>query len=359
MIPASATAEFLSTTFLPPLAPRAESVRLPPLPALRTLRLRVVLRALEPALLPPFHGSMLRGAFGHAFRRAACVVAATQACASCRLRPDCAYAQVFETPIEPGQAPRSLRGQVAAPHAYLFEVGSLATELRAGDPLAFDLLLIGRAIEAQARIFWAIERMGGPDHGLGARRARFALDSVDVLSARGTTIPLHRDGAWLTDAAPSITTSTALRGEPLASAPLPGDGGRVRLHFATPLRLRRDQRLVPPRDPRDLVYSMLRRVHELAYFHGPASERRDACDFRPTLNAASALTARDWRFSFVSHQRYSNRQTRPIDLSGHLGSPVLEGDLAPLAPLLRAAETLHVGKGTVHGLGWFRLEAVA
>ncbi|HEX7181344.1 MAG TPA: CRISPR system precrRNA processing endoribonuclease RAMP protein Cas6, partial [Thermoanaerobaculia bacterium] len=55
-------------------------------------------------------------------------------------------------------------------------------------------------------------------------------------------------------------------------------------------------------------------------------------------------------------QRYSNRQGRKIDIGGLLGSLELEGDLAPLAPLLRTAELVHVGKGATFGLG--KLEVV-
>jgi hypothetical protein len=36
----------------------------------------------------------------------------------------------------------------------------------------------------------------------------------------------------------------------------------------------------------------------------------------------------------------------------------LEGDLAPFAPLLRAAKILHAGKGAVFGLGKVELEPI-
>jgi CRISPR-associated endoribonuclease Cas6 len=38
-------------------------------------------------------------------------------------------------------------------------------------------------------------------------------------------------------------------------------------------------------------------------------------------------------------------------LGGLVGRLRLEGDLEPFAPILAAAETLHVGKGTTFGLG--------
>jgi hypothetical protein len=40
-----------------------------------------------------------------------------------------------------------------------------------------------------------------------------------------------------------------------------------------------------------------------------------------------------------------------MKLGGLVGSLTLEGDVAPFAPLLRATEILHSGKGAVFGLG--------
>jgi hypothetical protein len=45
-----------------------------------------------------------------------------------------------------------------------------------------------------------------------------------------------------------------------------------------------------------------------------------------------------------------------MKLGGLVGSLTLEGDLSPFAPLLRAAEILHAGKGAVFGLGKVEVE---
>ena len=70
----------------------AEAVAATPtyaLPRIPYLRLRCTLRALERTSLPPYHGSLLRGAFGHALRAAACSMGSRQVCAACRLRRAC------------------------------------------------------------------------------------------------------------------------------------------------------------------------------------------------------------------------------------------------------------------------------
>ena len=48
--------------------------------------------------LPSYHGSPLRGGFGHAFRRIICAFKGRE-CTDCLLRQQCVYAYVFETPI--------------------------------------------------------------------------------------------------------------------------------------------------------------------------------------------------------------------------------------------------------------------
>ena len=66
-----------------------------PLPAVPYLRLRVTLACRESARLPPYKGSMLRGAFGHALRRAVCAMGPEQPCPTCSLRLACVHPRLF------------------------------------------------------------------------------------------------------------------------------------------------------------------------------------------------------------------------------------------------------------------------
>ena len=90
------------------------------LPSIPFLRLRISLQAEEPITLPPFLGSMLRGAFGHALRRLVCVMGPGQGCAECSLRLACVYTRIFEPPVE-GEPPPFLRGIDQAVRPYVFE----------------------------------------------------------------------------------------------------------------------------------------------------------------------------------------------------------------------------------------------
>jgi CRISPR-associated endoribonuclease Cas6 len=313
---------------------------IPPVPY---LRLRHTLRALAPARLPPYKGSLLRGAFGHALRRSVCAMGPEQPCESCRLRRACVYTRIFETFVE-GTPPPFLRGLPTSPRPYVFEPLEETLDFAPGDPLPFDLLLIGQAVELQAYATLAVERMAAA--GLGARRVPFSLARVEALAPDGSWVPLLADGRPLGPAAvpPSLPPQD---GAGLAGA------GRATIHLRTPLRLKERGGLAETIDLRALTFAMIRRVLELAWLHVPGAEID--WSFRPLLDRAAALRSTP-RLAWHDWDRYSNRQQRKVTLGGLLGTLEIEGEIDPdLAALLRAAEILHVGKGATFGLGKIEL----
>jgi hypothetical protein len=306
---------------------------LPPIPY---LRLAFTLRACSQAVLPAYKGSMLRGAFGQALRRMVCVMGQEQECATCRLRRECVYTRLFETFID-GQPPPFLRGLPTSPRPYVFEPGEERQEVAAGEPLEFDLLLIGQAVDLQAFAVLAVERMAAA--GLGQKRHRFTVERVACREPTGEWHEVlgDRTGATLTQASPSV---------PPVELP---DLSRALLRFVTPTRLKIRDRLVATIGFRALAFAMLRRTLELAHFHVPGATID--WSFRPLLDATSGVQVKATGLRWRDWQRYSNRQGSKMSLGGFVGELELEGDLAPFAPLLRAAEILHVGKGATFGLG--------
>ena len=311
------------------------------LPAIPYLRLRLTLRAEAPATLPPYQGSMLRGAFGHALRKLVCAAGPRQPCATCRLRRGCHYTRLFETFID-GEPPPFLRGLDTAPRPYVFEpdaahLQGVPPRYAPGDPLAFDLLLFGQATDLAGWALLAVERMA--EAGLGASRARFSLDRVLARNPAGSWIVLRDAGRWTGRDVPPPS-------EPPRNG-LPGD--RLLLRIQTPLRLPVRGNLAKGFSVRDLAFPMVRRILELATFHVPGST--PDWTFRPLLDHAGTVRIAASDLHWFDWERYSNRQERKVDMGGLLGSVELEGDLAPLAALLRTAEVVHVGKGATFGLG--------
>ncbi len=99
---------------------------------------------------------------------------------------------------------------------------------------------------------------------------------------------------------------------------------------------------------------MLRRVLEPAHFYAPGA----AIDweFGRLLGRSAEVRVVGSELRWRELERYSNRQERKTPLDGFVGSVTLAGELGPFVPLLRAAEVLHVGKGTTFGLGRVAVE---
>jgi hypothetical protein len=295
-----------------------------PLPALPYVRLRCTLRAEAPAVLPPFKGSLLRGAFGHALRRLTCAFGPHQACADCALRHTCAYPRIFETRIE-ADPPPFLRGLPTSPRPYIFEPGTDERSFSPGDPLPFDLLLLGQAADLQAYALLAIERMAR--NGLGRDRIPFVLDDAKATTPSGTWKTVYAEGRI----SPALATLQPL------------------LRFLTPTRLMVRGTLQEEPGFRPLVFAALRRALELSWFHHP--EAPLDWNFHSLLDRASKIRIPAKTLRWHDWERYSNRQGRKIEMGGFVGMMHLEGDLQPFTQLLRMTEVLHVGKGATFGLG--------
>ncbi|MCB1057704.1 MAG: CRISPR system precrRNA processing endoribonuclease RAMP protein Cas6, partial [Acidobacteria bacterium] len=131
---------------------------------------------------------------------------------------------------------------------------------------------------------------------------------------------------------------------------------RLRLRFLTPTRLLVHKELDQAPSFRTLALKAARRVLEVAHFHVPGA--RVDWDLEALLGRAEAITTHADDLRWIHLERYSNRQRRKLDAGGLVGTVALDGDLTPFLPLLTAAETLHIGKGTTYGLGRVAVEAV-
>jgi hypothetical protein len=317
-----------------------------PLPAIPYLRLRFTLQAEEPALLPEFQGSMLRGAFGHALRRLACSMGPAQPCGTCPLRRVCAYPRLFE-PVRAGEpAPSFLRGIDEAARPYVFEPRSGGGRLAPGESLGFDLLLFGQAVELQAYAILAVQRMAAA--GLGTRRSRFRLARAEAIDPVAPPLLLVEDGVSL-DVSPGASGGSAL-------------GAAVRLRRDSPLPDPvAPQSARPSHRPSTLPRSRLRhpaaRTLELAQTHGPSAALD--WDIRPLLDQAQEVRVAATDLVWQDQKRWSQRQKTSMRLGGVVGTMTIEGDLSLFAALLHTAEVIHLGKGATFGLGQVKLCAAS
>ncbi len=303
----------------------------------RLARLRFFLHLTRPTLLPAYKGSTLRGAFGNALKRVACL-ASDRDCADCPARAGCLYSLVFE-PINAPDRQDTPRPFVIKPPL------SAQAHFQPGETLHFDLVLIGKALDLIPHCVAVVEAMGrigiGPDGGA------FRLDHLASIDASGAARNVYcppwpsLDAEQQAITAAQITASNTLE-----------DAGAITLQFLTPLRAKFHNRLAGLPDFPLLLGSLLRRLMDLARlyqaeplevdYHGLMQRARQVA-FTP-----GPLAWRDW-------ERYSNRQGQRMKLGGLLGQVTYQGDLTEFLPYLALGEWLHVGKGATFGLGMYRV----
>lgn len=301
-------------------------------------RYRLEFEVERPIRLPEYAGSALRGVFGHALKRLACVTRERD-CKACALWRGCPYPAVFETPPPPDA--RRAYGEI--PHPFVVEPPPWGErDHAAGSRLHVHLVLIGPALAHLALVLvaWqrALQRGLGPADG-SARLLHVHAESDDEPVLDDPRGRLREHAASI--ALPSADESPAV----------------VDLEFTTPLRLKRDGHVlgVGSLTPQDLLMGLVRRSAELCELQ---LGRRPAWDFAALKRAAAAVSGdkdlhwRDWT-------RYSSRQQQPMTLGGAVGRWRLAGDLRPFWPLLHLGQWLHVGGKATFGLGRYRLLAPA
>ena len=202
-----------------------------PRPFLSFARFRFSLRVTSRIVLPPYKGAVFRGAFGNAFRRMVCI-SHIRECSACEQRGQCLYAAVFEPSPPPQYQDAGKFHQ--APRPYILNPPLIArATFNPGEVLSFELVLVGRAVDAIPYFIVIFTEMGR--RGLGRDRGRFDLVSVELLSPNGST-PIYQSH-----------NHTLAAFEPEAgpwSLPEDEQVTYLTLQFLTPLRLKEKGDLV-------------------------------------------------------------------------------------------------------------------
>jgi len=298
-------------------------------------RLHLTVRAEGPLHLPPYAGSMLRGAFGHALLALSPLPHTNGQ--PCALHASCPYCQLFAAPPLPGH---SLQKFSHMPQPYVIEPPTAgALQLRAGQTFGFGLVLIGKALGLLPVVLQAWQR--ALRTGLGQWHTPCTLLEIIEENAIHTFTEKHKQLSILNSALP----------------PAPALRTQATLHFHTPLRLQVQGKPVRAGQliARDLLIALARRTQLLCDVHlGTAAPQ---FDFAPLSAQAAAITLQGEGLRWLDWGRYSQRQQQEMQLGGLLGSVQLQGDLAPFAKLLHTGQWLHVGKNATMGLGGYRLAA--
>ncbi len=286
-------------------------------------------------ILPEYAGSLLRGQFGDALRRIACLTGA-KTCPGCPLLRTCPYPAIFDTPVPEAQQAKRF-SQV--PNPYVIEPPAFGTRfIAAGDFLEFGLVLAGRALEQLPLIAFALDRAFA--RGLGRNRVPGCLHDIVWRDEAGDV------SVW--DAA----QRQLLPHEPRINVPKLDLCRKVRLDIATPMRLQVQGHPLGPAEvtPRKLLTAIMRRTALLLAIHagrpGMADDAPVLARRAETLHDARDLKWREWT-------RFSSRQQAEMTLGGVVGTWEISGDLGPLAAWLWLGQWLHIGKNATMGMGHY------
>jgi hypothetical protein len=301
-------------------------------------RYRFSFRIEDDLRLPEYAGSLLRGQFGAALRRTACMTGAPT-CPHCPLLHTCPYPAIFEPPA-PVSHPLQRFSRV--PNPYVIEPPAFGLRrLSAGETIAFHLVLVGRALAQLPLITHAFERAF--THGFGRARVRGRLLALEAEGESGM------QSVWNAEQSRILPHSQALTMPRLPSV------RAIALRISTPLRLQNQGHPISPDAlrPRTLFTAILRRASLLLELHAgmpgipPAQAGRLAAAAERVFDER-ALRWQDWT-------RYSSRQKQEMTLGGVVGEWRISGELDDLLPWFWLGQWVHVGKNATMGMGAYSI----
>ena len=315
---------------------------------MKLIRHHFIFSSVTALILPPYKGSTLRGGFGHALKRVTCMNRG-EACTGCIFRSTCVYSYIFETALFNGM--HSNTEGLRLPPPFIIEPpGDGRLFYKTGDKLDFNLILVGRAIDYIPHVILAFGELGkigiGKNRGEYRDNGKYKIDKVISTGYDCETIIYNGKSHITSD--PGVMDSANV----FNAAYDPGCS-KITIRFLTPTRIKYNGKFIDDLNFSVFLRNLLRRLSWLAWIH--CDEKWDM-DWKGIISRAenevktvhSDLHWYDW-------ERYSNRQEKKLKMGGFIGDITFEGKLAEFFPFLRLGEYLHVGKGTVYGLGKYEI----
>lgn len=301
---------------------------------------RFTIKPQRELILPPYKGSTFRGGFGHAFRHAVCGEREKE-CLDCSLRIKCVYSYVFETSVPQEEGKQQ---DMDVPHPFIIEP-PLDQRQHYGpdDRLDFGLILIGRAVDYMPYFIFAFEEVGRV--GVGKNRGQYCLEKVIGLNNGEETLIYDGKSHFKDD------FHTIDSGDIMSQDELP-DPHRAKFRFLTPARIKYNGKFIDDANFEVLIRNLLRRLSSLARIH--CGEQWEL-DWKGLIERTKEIKTVQSDLAWKDWERYSKRQDTKLKMGGFLGDITFEGDLAEFMPFLKLGEYLHIGKGTVFGLGKYEI----
>lgn len=308
-------------------------------------------RFLEEGTLSVFKGSALRGAFGHALKRAVCTVREKE-CSLCILNSQCLFAKFYMEQKESGNEKTP-----SIPHPYIIEPPKNPKRVYAkGEEFSFSLILFGSIYEKLPFMVYAFELMGSK--GIGrANTEEFKNTPFEIIGIQAD----HVQGK------PQIydTAKKQLSGIPKPSvlefpffdfadkADNTPKNQELTVFLETPLRYKADNVFHSELDFEALFRLMARRAGVVFKNFG---DKEPETDYGALFQKAKNIKTVQSNIVWKDQNRYSARQRQALKIGGLHGQITFQGDFTDFISLLDMATLLHLGKQTSFGLGKIQYE---
>ena len=373
------------------------------------------MRARNEVVLPPFLGSTLRGAFGHALKESVCVISHRD-CSGCLLVERCLYPRLFEPEARNGEGLLAKRQDAPRPFIFIPPLPSTDSGLmrarddllrwrvrvKADESVVFGLSLVGEAIQELPYIIHAIRMMS--QNGFGAERTSFQLERVSALNYQGereivftsetTRIREHDKyhaslgvltqarifqlatenvpertlaataGALTVGTNVPSTKSMTLAGEHASGVAIPGPEPTADSSISN-----RQSAIGNEITLRFITPTRLRIKGEvienpsfaqlisslslrLAMMAQTYGTESLSYDHKAVIERARDVSTRNSTLRLMALNRFSSRRRTKLVIDGFMGDVTFNGEaIQELLPLIVAGEFLHVGSGTAFGMG--------
>lgn len=288
----------------------------------------------SPVRLPDYAGSTIRGAFGRALRRIACMTDQKE-CRQCPLYRSCPYTAIFETPPPEGH---DLQKFSQIPNPYVIEPPQWGRRVvEPGENISFNFVLYGRSRSHLPLVIYAMQKAFAYDVGHG----RASLVKVAVL---------------LGDSEETIYEPQYqhVKNHENNSVIAVSNAEEVTVQISTPLRLQKNGKPLGPEEisSHAFLMTLLRRFSLLEEFQNGSRLELDFTALSAKTRAVpiySELVWQDWT-------RFSSRQNQKMSLGGVVGALKFRSLPPEFRMLLAAGQLTHLGKNSSFGLGKYLLK---
>lgn len=306
---------------------------------------------ITPVELDEHSGSSLRGSFFDAVWRRFCNNKAALTCADCSLHSMCPVSALVAPLREQNERGRD----IPRPYVILPPLG--ARHYETGEQLIFGITLIGNIVQFFPYIIMATKALEA--NGLGRRlnenqgqRGRFKIKQIESyhpVSAERKVV--YQSGKPLVEVPTLSVTSMDISKRAAALST-----EKISIHFLTPTRILYKDKLVHHAAFLPLLLRLLERLKVLEQTYGVLEGQSSVSEWEELVQLANDIVCVEDNTHWEDLKSYSNRLKRTTPIGGIQGKATFTGNLAPFRELLSWGELVHVGKNTVKGNGWFKIE---